>query len=218
MWQDEMLIYPMVKRAVSVMARLTAWGYVLLALLWLGGLAVALASSLLWLPGQEPGAVVFCIVLSKVLRHVLAAMLLAGLYLLSMWCHNVLLAGRGLVVTRWLLLFLLPFALLYPVCVLYTALSGKLILANQFLLPAVLYPASVVFFVVNWPCMVAASLRLRVALILFGLCLVGQYVLGGSFLQLCLPCFSFVPLCRLARLAPLVVSLPPLPGEGRQAS
>lgn len=208
MWRNEMLIYPAVKRAVSILAHVTAWGYVLLALLWLLGLALVLAAAgLNWSHGAP---VFFEQGLAWVFgaRAILESLLLLCLYLLALWCHLVLLAGRGVAVTRWLLLFLLIFAFLHPVCVLYVCLLGKPLLVNQFLLPAVLYTSLAAVYIFNWFCMAALALRWRLCLLAFVACLSEQYILGGSVLLLLLPWLSFVPLRRLARLAPLVVSLP----------
>lgn len=214
-----MLIYPVVKRAVAAMARLTAWGYVLLALLWLGGLGLILTAANFDEAGA--GAASGVLVLSMAclvwLRVGLESLLLPCLYVSALWCHHVLLAQRGVVVTRWLLLFLLFFAFLHPVCELYTCCTGNTLLANQFLLPAVLYGALVAAFAFNWFCMAALPLHLRLCLLAFGLCLLGQYILGGSVLLLLLPCFCFVPLYRLAQLAPLVVSLPPMEHEPKSS-
>lgn len=199
-WRDEYLIYPAVKSAVAALARVTAYLYVAAALFWLAGLAL-----LCWAPAC--GADAFIAVAG--LAELAVALAVPGLYLLALWCHQVLLAGRGMAATRWILLFLLFFAFLYPVCEVYRLLTGEPLLVNQFLLPAVL--DSVLFCVCgfNWFRMAALPLRARVLLLLFFLSLLGQYILQGSFLILLLPCFSWRFLGLLARYAPKIVSLPP---------
>lgn len=199
-WRDEYLIYPAVKSAVAALARVTAYLYVAAALFWLAGLALLCCA-------PACGADAFIAVAG--LGELAVALAVPCLYLLALWCHQVLLAGRGMAATRWLLLFLLFFAVLYPVCEVYQLLTGEPLLVNQFLLPAVL--DTVLFCVCgfNWFRMAALPLRDRVLLLLFFLTLLGQYILQGSFLILLLPCFSWRSLGLLARYAPKIVSLPP---------
>lgn len=215
-WRDEYLIFPAVKRAASRLAQLTAWGFVAAAALWLLGLALLVGElGLLSSAGNSDEALVWvsrcemtkflCIVGSEFLQ----SLLLPCLYLLALWCHQVLVAGRGTVVTRWMLLFLLMFAFLHPICECRLLLSGKPLLANQMLLPAVLYTMLPCVYAVNWFRMAALPLRYRLLLLSFLLALVGSYILPGSFFVLLPPCFSFILLRRLAQTAPLIVSLPP---------
>lgn len=215
-WRDEYLIFPALKRAVSRLAQLTAWGFVAAAALWLLGLALLVGElGLLSSAGNSDEALVWgsrcemtkflCIVGSEFLQ----SLLLPCLYLLALWCHQVLLAGRGTVVTRFLLLCSLFFAFLHPVCAGWLLLSGKPLLVNQMLLPAVLYSVLPCVYAVNWFRMAALPLRYRLLLLCFLLALVGNYILPGSFFVLLLPCLSFVLLRRLAQTAPLIVSLPP---------
>lgn len=199
-WRDEYLIYPVVKGAAAVLARVTAGLYCAAALFWLAGLALLCCAP----PG---GADAFVAVAG--LGELSAAVAVSCLYLLALWCHQVLLAGRGMTATRWQLLFLLFFALLHPVCVGHELLTGAPLLVNQFLLPAVLYASLLCVFLFNWFRMAALPLRYRMLLSLFFLTLLGQYILQGSFLILLLPCFAWVPLRLLARYAPRIVSLPP---------
>ena len=215
-WREEMLLYPAVKQAVSSLARVTAWGYVALALLWLTGLLFLVCCLVcVSVVGAEAAA---CIVSGltvatlslSFLSQLLYALLLPCLYVAAIWCHEVLLAGRGLVVTRCLLILLLFFSFLYPVCEIYTAVTGGLLLPNQFILPAVLTTSLAAAVVMNWGCMIAAPLRLRVLLVLFGGGLVLSYLAAGSVAVLLLPCFAWLPLRSLARYALLVVSLPPV--------
>lgn len=215
-WRDEYLIFPAVKRAVSRLARLTAWGLVAAAALWLLGLALLVVAAILCsaaeLPDEMPvwvSVTESAILICGVGHEFLLSLLPPCLYLLALWCHQVLLAGRGAMVTRWLLLCLLFFAFLHSVCTGWLLLSGKLLLANQFLLPAVLYTALPCVVAVNWFRMASLPLRYRLLLLCFLFALVGSYIFPGSFFVLLLPCFSFVPLRLLAHYAPLIVSLPP---------
>lgn len=207
-WREEYLIFPAVKRAVAVLAQVALWGVVAVAVLWLCGLAYVLLLSALFVPESADTGVMLFALLSW-LPQWLLALLVPWLYVLALWCHHVLLAGRGLSASRWLLLMLLFFAFLHPVCCTYAFFAGKPLLVNQFLLPAVLNTALPAAFVLNWFHMAAAPMHLRLLLLLFLLTLLGQYILGGSLLLLLLPVFGWLPLRALARLAPLIVSLPP---------
>lgn len=215
-WRDEYLIFPAVKRAVSRLAQLTAWGFVAAAALWLLGLALLVVAAMLFSAAELPEEMpVWVSVMEPTILicgaggEFLLALLLPCLYLLALWCHQVLVAGRGTVVTRWLLLVLLFFAFLHPVCEGWLLLSGKPLLVNQFLLPAVLDTVLLCVVAVNWFRVAALPLRYRFLLLFFLLSLEGSYILPGSFFVLLLSCFSFVPLRLLARYAPLIVSLPP---------
>lgn len=216
-WRDEYLIFPALKHVVSRLAQLTAWGFVAAAALWLLGLVALLAVAAMLcsaaeLPEEMPvwvSVTESALLICGAGREFLLALLLPCLYLLALWCHQVLLAGRGTVVTRFLLLCSLFFAFLHPVCAGWLLLSGKPLLANQMLLPAVLYTMLPCVYAVNWFRMAALPLRYRLLLLCFLLALVGNYILPGSFFVLLLPVFSFVPLQLLARYAPLIVSLPP---------
>ena len=204
-FSGEWLIFPAVKRAVAGLARAAAWGYVFVAVLWLLGLVPVLV----WQGEALPPAASAMLVLSVALREVLAALLLLALYVLALWSHHVLLAGRGLAATRWVLLLLLPPGVLHLLCEVCFGLSGVQLIANQALLPVVLYTSLATAVSLNWFCMAALPLRLCCALQFFVWLLVVQYVLAVPVLLLLLPCAGFLPLRGLARLAPLVVSLPP---------
>lgn len=224
-WRDECLIFPAVKRAVSVLAKGTAWGFVVAAALWLLGLALLVGKMMLFASAGTSDAVIdevslweSAFFLCGAGREFLLALLMPCLYLLALWCHQVLLAGRGTAVTRWLLLCLLFFAFLHAVCMGWLLVSGKPLLVNQMLLPAVLYTVLPCVFAVNWFRMAALPLRYRLLLIFFLLVLLGNYILMGSLCVLLLPCFSFVLLRRLAAYAPLIVSLPPVDAVSDRAS
>lgn len=206
-WRDEYLIYPAVKRAVAVVASMAAYLYVAAALLWLAGLGL-----LCFAPADGVAA----FVATACLADFFVASAAPCLYLSALWCHHVLLAGRGVAATRWILLFLLFFAFLHPVCVGYEMLVGAPLLVNQVLLPSVLYTVLPGVFLFNWFRMAALPLRFRMLLLLFFCCLLGRYILQGSFLTLLLPCLAWVPLRLLARCAPQIVSLPPRDADEEQ--
>lgn len=199
-WRDEYLIYPAMRGAVSVLARVTAGLFIVAALFWVAGLALLCLA-------PACGADAFIVVAG--LNEFSVALAVPCLYLLSLWCHQVLLAGRGMAVTRWVLLFLLFFAFLYPVCSGYELLTGEVLLVNQFLLPPVLYTVLLGVFLFNRFRMVALPQHYRLLLLFFFITLIGQYIMQGSFLILLLFCFALPPLLLLARSAPQIVSLPP---------
>lgn len=215
-WREEMLLYPVVKQAVSVLARVTAWGYVAVALLWLAGLLnLACGVALVTVEDAETvsevgGETTIVAVYIHAFLQLLVALLLPCLYVSALWCHHVLLAGRGLVVTRWLLLLLLPFAFLHLACEIYTVATAKLLLLNQFILAPVLTTVLAATVVMNWGCMCAVPPCLRALLAFFGVAVVLTYLVPGSFVLLLLPFVAWQPLRALARYAPLVVSLPPV--------
>lgn len=203
-WKAEMLIYPAVKRAVSVLAQVTLWGYVAVFLL-----APPLSLILLsFAPSCD------CLPFFGALEHFVDALLLLCLYLLALWCHQVLLACRGNGVTRWMLLLLAAIAGLHTVCEGGTALTGRYLLANQDFLPAALNTALVACVSLCWGRMASASLRLRVRLLLFAGALLGRYIFGLSpfvpLFDVLLVWAAWRPLRLLAHYAPLIVSLPPV--------
>lgn len=212
-WKDDILIFPAVKRAVAVLARATVWGYAAVALLWVLGAAAYAVAEMVAAGSAERVVYLDGPAMLAALQALLSAVLLPCLYLLMLWCHHVLLAGRGNAVTRWLLLVLLFFALLHPVCVAYSLATCRPLLVNQFLLPAVLNTVPFLCLVLNWFRMAAAPLRLRLQLLFFALAMTAGYLLSATLLvplfDLLLFCLAWFPLRRLARYAPLIVSLPP---------
>lgn len=205
-WRDEYLIFPAVKSTVAVLAQVTAGLYIAAALFWSVGLALLCGAPHCW---PESFFVI------AVLEELATATALPCLYLLALWSHQVLLAGRGMTVTRWVLLSLLFFAFLHPVCVGYALLTGAPLLVNQFLLPAVLYTVLPCIVLFNLFRMAALPLRCRALLLLFSLSLLGQYILQGSFLILLPPCFGWAPLRLLGHYAPRIVSLPPKEADAK---
>lgn len=212
-WKDEMLLYPVVKHFVAGTARCASWGFVLMggsAALALVGTFGVLASDAAWLPWCFFGGASLAAFLSFVLTPLL--------YIMALWCHHTLLAGRGLMLSRWAFALLLPFAFLLLICELYFVSVGEELLANQYALHPVLLMVLAVAVLSNMPAMTAAPLPLRVRIGVAPCLLVVAYLTGGelgplmplSFL--CLFAASvllFKPIRQLAHYAPLVVGLPP---------
>lgn len=199
-WRDEYLIFPAVKRAVSLLARVTLWGYLIVFVL-LPPLSVLVYQ---W---ADLHAIV------ELSGRFFDALLLSLLYLTALWCHQVLLACRGIAATRWLLLLMCFFAFLHAVCAGYTALTNKCLLVNQFFLPAALNTVLAICVALNWFRMAAAPLGLRVRLLLFAGALLGRYMFGMTpfilLFDVLLVWAAWKPLRLLTRYAPLIVSLPP---------
>lgn len=214
-WKEEMLLYPLVKQVISRMATLGVWVSILLAL--------AAASALLgavWSLWSDDLIAYLLVVGGSMVAGLSAEIVLALWILLGLWCHHVLLAGRGLALTRWGMLLLPFFACLNPVCELYLLFTGEPLLVNQAVLMPVLVSLACVVIWVNWPATEAASHRLRFCLAVQPALLAVGYLTGGELSPLLLVSFlsygaagvlSACLLRQMARVAPLIVSLPPLP-------
>lgn len=209
-WRDEWLILPVVRGWVSRMAAACAW----LA----AGCAVSAAAEIVFGLLNVPMAALPCGLLSQ------AAAFLFFLLLepLVLWCHIVLLAGRGTVFTRGLLVFTLLFTAVYAVCALFTLCTGEALLAQQGLLPLLLPMLLQVCVVINWERMTAAPQALKVQAAGTPLLWLGAYItdvpetLLAAVLFKALLCYCvFVPLRSLAHYAPLIVSLPPRESSGK---
>ncbi|MBQ1960673.1 MAG: hypothetical protein II349_04035 [Akkermansia sp.] len=106
----EVLIYPAVRALVAKLAGFAA-GVALAC-------ALAAAGELILAPLGCVGAALFVGSLSELLM----SLFLMVVVWLALWCHMVLLAGRGMEFTRYLLLVGAVLALLMPVCTAYQIL------------------------------------------------------------------------------------------------
>ncbi len=147
-------IYPAVKRAVAGLAGLAAAVAAACA-----GLSL-LANALLWL--GLPQYAMPCGSMSQLM----ARLLVVGISLLAPWCHNVLLAGRGGDITRWLAGFGVYLGLLVLICSLYTAFSFELLLPRQDDVVLMLLTLLLAVAVFNLPRMAAASVWRRASIVL----------------------------------------------------
>lgn len=196
-------ILPPVKKAVgkcAAGARYVLWGAALLAL-----------AELLLLPLRMPLAGIIC----GMAAQMLLGLGLAFLCVLAAWGHSVLLAGQGLVATRWLLWLGALLAPLLPVCWCCTLLTGKLLLYRQAELPFILGIILVAGAVCNLPRMAAAPWHLQVRVVAVPLLVVAAYccdtpgtlVLSAIF-KLMAAWAASAPLLQLAYLAPRIISMP----------
>lgn len=200
---ENILIFPAVRRWVARIARFGVWVAVLCA-------AAAALEPLSMVVGVLPAAV-----LAGCTATVLAALLLSLLLLSACWCHLVLLAGRGVLFTRYLLPAVLPVAVLMPVCRLYSLLTDSPLLARQTDMPLICSTALVVSVLCNIPRARAAEVRMSVSVtacaVFSFLCAMTdmpQTVLLNDLCMLAFAACAVYPLNALSRYAPTVVSLP----------
>ena len=196
-------LLPVVKRCAGHLATALRWVLVACALL-----AVA---ELVLLPLHQVLAGILCGIVSSFLLQLGLCLLVV----LAAWCHAVLLAEQGTVVTRWLLRVGAILSPLAPICWAYTLFSGELLLYRQAELPLILGVLLLVAALVNIPRMAAARwhLQLRVVvlpllLLLVQLCDVPGLLWICAVFKLLAAWLAFSPLRLLASLAPRIISMP----------
>ncbi len=204
----EYYVLPVVRRIVASGATCTRWILASCAALAL------LEPALLWLRIPLPG--ILCGMVSSFLLWLAVSLLL----LLAAWCHQVLLAERGLALTRWLLLVGSMLAPAAPVCWLYTTLSGRLLLYRQAELPLFFCGLLLLAALMNIPRMAAARWQLQLRIVLLPLLLLAALSLDTPGLVLCsttlklLAAWQAAPLLQwLAAAAPRIISMPEPPAK-----
>lgn len=204
---ENTLILPGVRRAVSLLA--AACRYTLIT-----GAALSIAELLLLLLAGflVPGLV--CGFLSRLSVPIAVALL--GLVI--PWCHTVLLAERGWVLTRYLSLCTAVFALLYPLSDLWLFITGSPLIANHGLLPVVCCALWLVFSLLNLGHMAAARWHLQLRIVLIPILILiiiitdlPELLIICSVFKLLLLLAAGGPLRMLADAAPRIISLPDLP-------
>lgn len=203
-WQDEYLLFPMVRNAVAHMANTAAWMAVLAA-------ALAVAELALLVIGLPIG------LLCGAASALCAAFLLGIVGLLLPWCQIVLFAERGYSLTRYLFLFLGFFTLCHVVCTLYQMLASVPLLPQQWQLPLILPPLLLITAGANWNKTAAlptkTHIRIAMSFLFYTLAMICDI---PAMLPVCLifkiicAVLAFRPLRQLAALAPRVIDLPPL--------
>lgn len=211
-WRDEWLILPMVRAAVGKAARGAAW--LLLAM------AVAAVLELLLLYSG-----VWAGVLLGWFSNVCGLLAFVLSLLLLPWCLIVLAAGRGVYLSRAVSVSAALFGLLHLVCEVYTAVSGRLLLPQQGLLPLLLMVCILSLLGVNWGRFAALSAwsrrRVIAAFVLYLCALLGdtpEIILLGVLFKIACCWAAFTPLRALADMAPRVVGLPPVEEEKKEDS
>lgn len=200
---DTMHLWPAVKTGVARCARATAW--LLVAAAVLGVLELALA----------PLHFVLAAIVCGMGSALLLVLALAFLLPVAAWAHTVLLAGQGMFLPRWLCRM---GALLSPVLIvgtLYAFCTGQPLMYRQEELPLLMVVVLVAATTLNWNYMAAAPVRMQLRLHAFPLLLLGCFVTDWPGLLPYCVLFKLLaawtgagPLLYLARMAPLVVSLP----------
>ena len=196
-------ILPAVRSSAGGLA--TALRWVLAACAVLAVAELVLLPMRLVLPGIVCGMVsTFLLLLGICMLAVLAS-----------WCHTVLLAGQGVVITRWLLRMGALLAPLAPACWAYTLFSGSLLLYRQAELPLILAVLLLSAALVNIPRMAAApwQLQLRIAalpllLLVVQVCDVPGMLWICTAFKLLTAWVAAAPLRQLAHLAPRIISMP----------
>lgn len=211
-WRDEWLILPLVRAAVGKAARGAAW-------LLLGMAAAAVLELLLLYSGVLAG------VLLGWFSNVCGLLAFVLSLLVLPWCLIVLAAGRGVYLSRSLSVSVALFGLLYLVCEVYTAVSGRLLLPQQGLLPLMLMVFTLSLLGANWGRFEAASAKLRGRVIAAYVLYLGalmsdmpEIILLGVLFKIACCWAAFTPLRALADMAPRVVGLPPVEEEKKEDS
>lgn len=203
MWQSDYYILPVVKRTAGVVADILRYSLLTCAVL-------ALAEPvLLVLRLPMPG------ILSGMVSSFLLQWSIAVLAVLALWCHPVLLAGQGVMITRWLVPVSALLAPLVPVCWVYSLATGELLLYRQAELPIILGIVLVVTALINIPKMAAAPWQLQVRVVAVPLLLLVAYgcdmpgiIVYSLVCKLLAAWLAFRPLKMLASLAPRIISMP----------
>lgn len=200
---EDFLILPAVRNAVGASARIALIGLMLSAVL--GVAEILLLSSGILRVG----------IICGMTGSIILALEAGILSLLAAWCHRVLLFQRGYFLTACLAGTVIILSLAWPTCLIYSLLTGKLLLINQGVLPILIYPTLLLMHLFNLPNMAAASPGLKVRLGIFPLLLLLIYLFdqsGGllfaSIGKLMLWVLLAGPLRQLADLAPRVISMP----------
>lgn len=200
----ELLIYPVVRALVAKLAALGS-GMALAC-------AVTAAGELILAPLGYLGAALFAGSLSELFMSLLLAVLMWP----ALWCHMVLLSGRGMEFTRYLLLVAAVLSLLMPVCSGYLMLTGEPLLLRQADLPLICTLLLALCVYLNLPRGVAAGwLRLSLlsvfaaASLLYALSNVQAFVWINDLLKILACGVIWHPLRELSRYAKRVVALPP---------
>lgn len=207
---DEWLIYPGVKRAAAVLARVVLVGM----LAWSLCAVLEIACSALAEAVQSRGVLLAAVLCGygSILFPLVAVTCLGPL---AAWCHLVLPAGRGSVFTRFFTQLGAFLSLLIPVCVAYTLIMHEPLLARQEEIPLYICAIALLAVLLNLPNTQAAPWSLRILCALFPLFLLGAFLTDFEGLlplraasALLAAATAFHPLRLLAATAERIVSLP----------
>lgn len=197
----EYLIFLPIKRLVSGIARLAFYTLLVLGITSACELILLLTS----------GSLFF---LFSYLSHMLMLSELLLLSLLAPWCHNVLLAKRGMSVTRCISVFCTVMGLIMLVCEGYTLVTGHVLLVKQAQTPFFICTALLLCIMFNLGNMAVAPLKWRISIPCFLLALLCAVISSEAVVDVCI-LFKFATvflgaghLRRLALIAPAIISMP----------
>lgn len=202
---DELLIYPVVRSLVAKLAGLAAGVAVSVAVCALGELLLA--------PYGCLGGALFMGALSELLM----SLLLAIVPWVALWCHLVLLAGRGVEATRYGLLMGAILSLLMPPCTLYLMVVGEPLLPQQADLPLICNSILALCVLLNLHQGVAAGRTILgmvsvfvIMAFVYGLTNTPDMVLINDLCKIISCGTAWYPLRALSRYAKRVVAMPPV--------
>ena len=204
---DDWPIYPGVKRAAAVLARVALVGM----LAWSLCAVLEIACSALAEAVQSRGVLMAAVLCGygAILFPLVAVTCLGPL---AAWCHLVLPSGRGSIFTRFLSQLGAFLSLLIPVCAAYALTMHEPLLARQAEIPLYITAIILMSALINLPNIKAAPISLRVQVVLFPLFLLASMMVEPIPLQasfaLLATAAGFHPLRLLAANAERIVSLP----------
>ena len=204
---DDWPIYPGVKRVAAVLARVALVGM----LAWALCAVLEIACSALAEAVQSRGVLMAAVLCGygSILFPLVAVTCLGPL---AAWCHLVLPSGRGSIVTRFLTQLGAFLSLLIPICAVYALVMHEPLLARQAEIPLYITAIILMSALINLPNIRAASIPLRVLVVLFPLFLLASMVVEPIPLQaafaLLATAAGFLPLRMLSASAERIVSLP----------
>lgn len=202
--KEDWQIHPAVKRLVTALA----WGGVGMAVITVAGSVLELLVALF---GGGTVAVAFGLTAQLSMIY-----LICICCWLMPWCHDVLLAGRGLVETRLIAQLGSIAALLLAALTTAGLGSGRYLHPWQADLPCVCAAALAVVMITNLPNMSAAERYHRLAIVMLPLLMLGSYITNAPELflwnDLCNIACGLLALGHLRRLgqsAPYIAGMPP---------
>ena len=151
---DQWYIYPIVRQFITGLSRFLCSLIVVSALMALTEFLLMAASESYLLPA------LFCGNLSDILF----ALILIGMTIIAAWSHQVLLAGRGLLLTRILCHTAIILSIAYFICRLYTTFTGTALLIRQAEAPYIIWGILLLTAILNLGNMSAAPITSRVLL------------------------------------------------------
>lgn len=200
---DDIYIFPTVKKAASILAAASGWLLIIIP-------GLSLMEIILALGGFIEGAI-FIGTSAQFLFYLLLSFL--GMFVL--WGHNVLLADRGIDISRWICFISLPFILLTPITIGYTLITHDALMEIQELFPYSLCIILLQAALFNLPKMAALSSALRWRIALFPFMLLGIAITDYPGLLPIALLFKIAaaaliagPLFRLASFIPRIISMP----------